>query len=196
MGALITRLKDFKRFNVFCQHKYIYFFCYIFDKIVNVMTNKNGEKKVLVTNKKAYHNYHILEEYEAGIVLSGYEVKSLRLHNASLVDSMVKFVNSEAYLENVYIAPYTQISTHISDYDAKKDRKLLLHKQEINKLFSKSKEKGLTVIPLEIYVSKYGKIKALIGLAKGKTTYDKRDLLKKKDINREIQKTLKSSNKY
>lgn len=155
---------------------------------------KNTEKQVLVTNKKAYHNYHILEEYEAGIVLSGYEVKSLRLHNASLVDSLVKFVNSEAYLENVYIAPYTQISTHISDYDAKKDRKLLLHKQEINKLFSKSREKGLTVVPLEIYVSKYGKIKALIGLAKGKTTYDKRDDLKRKDIEKDTKRQLSNRN--
>lgn len=151
---------------------------------------KNTEKQILVTNKKAYHNYHILEEYEAGIVLSGYEVKSLRLHNVSLVDSIVKFVNDEAYLENVYIAPYTQISTHINDYNAKRDRKLLLHKQEINKLFSKSKEKGLTVVPLEIYVSKYGKIKSLIGLAKGKTTYDKRDLLKKKDIERDTKRQL------
>ena len=155
---------------------------------------KNTEKQVLVTNKKAFHNYHILEEYEAGIALSGYEVKSLRLHNVSLVDSIVKFVNGEAYLENVYIAPYTQISTHITDYNAKRDRKLLLHKQEINKLFSKSKEKGLTVVPLEIYVSKYGKIKALIGLAKGKTTYDKRDLLKKKDIDRDTQRQLSIRN--
>ena len=155
---------------------------------------KNTEKQVLVTNKKAYHNYHILEEYEAGIVLSGYEVKSLRLHNVSLVDSIVKFVNGETYLENVYIAPYTQISTHINDYNAKRDRKLLLHKQEINKLFSKSKEKGLTAVPLEIYVSKYGKIKALIGLAKGKTTYDKREQLKKKDIERDTKRQLSIRN--
>ncbi len=152
------------------------------------MPNKNTEKKVLVTNKKAYHNYHILEEYEAGIVLSGYEVKSLRLHNASLVDSLVRINNSEAFLENVYIAPYTQISTHIQDYQTKRLRKLLLHKQEIVKIFSKSKEKGLTVVPLEIYVSKYGKIKALIGLAKGKTTYDKREDLKKRDIKRELER--------
>ena len=122
--------------------------------------------------------------------MSGYEVKSLRLHNVSLVDSIVKFVNGEAYLENVYIAPYTQISTHINDYNAKRDRKLLLHKQEINKLFSKSQEKGLTVVPLEIYVSKYGKIKSLIGLAKGKTTYDKREQLKKKDIERDTKRQL------
>ena len=150
------------------------------------MVKKNTEKKVLVTNKKAYHNYHILEQYEAGIVLSGYEVKSLRLHNASLADSLVRFNNSEAFLENVYIAPYLQISSHIQNYQAQKLRKLLLHKQEIIKIYSKSKEKGLTVVPLEIYVSKYGKIKALIGLAKGKTTYDKKEDLKRKDIQREL----------
>ena len=79
-----------------------------------------------------------------------------------------------------------QISSHIKDYQTKRLRKLLLHKNEINKIYSKSREKGLTVVPLEIYVSKYGKIKALIGLAKGKTTYDKKEDLKKRDINREL----------
>lgn len=152
------------------------------------MSNKNPGKKVLLTNRKAYHNYHILEEYEAGVVLSGYEVKSLRLHNASLVDSLVRFNNNEAFLENVYIAPYTQISSHIKDYQAKRLRKLLLHKQEILKISAKSKEKGLTVVPLEIYVSKHGKIKVLIGLAKGKTMYDKREDLKRKDIKRELER--------
>lgn len=152
------------------------------------MSTKKLEKQILITNKKAFHDYHILEEYEAGIVLSGYEVKSLRLHNVSLVDSLVRFVNGEAYLDNVYIAPYLQISSHVQEYEAKRKRKLLLHRQEIVKINSKAKEKGLTVIPLEIYVSKYGKIKVLIGLAKGKTTYDKKEILKKKDINRELQR--------
>ena len=146
------------------------------------MSAKKLEKQILITNKKAFHDYHILEEYEAGIVLSGYEVKSLRLHNVSLVDSLVRFVNGEAYLDNVYIAPYLQISSHVQEYEAKRKRKLLLHRQEIVKINSKAKEKGLTVIPLEIYVSKYGKIKVLIGLAKGKTTYDKKEILKKKDL--------------
>jgi len=152
------------------------------------VSTKKLEKQILITNKKAFHDYHILEEYEAGIVLSGYEVKSLRLHNVSLVDSLVRFVNGEAYLDNVYIAPYLQISSHVQEYEAKRKRKLLLHRQEIVKINSKAKEKGLTVIPLEIYVSKYGKIKVLIGLAKGKTTYDKKEILKKKDINRELQR--------
>jgi SsrA-binding protein len=152
------------------------------------MAKKNTENKIIATNKKAFHNYHILEQFETGIVLSGYEVKSARLHNVSMVDSVVRFFNNEAFAENVYIAPYTQISTHVSDYDSKRARKLLMHKQEIIKLHSKSREKGLTVVPLELYVSKYGKIKMLIGLAKGKTTYDKKEVLKKKDIARELQR--------
>jgi len=152
------------------------------------MAKKNTENKILATNKKAFHNYHILEQFETGIVLSGYEVKSARLHNVSMVDSVVRFLNNEAFAENIYIAPYTQISTHVSDYDSKRSRKLLMHKQEIIKLYSKSREKGLTVVPLELYVSKYGKIKMLIGLAKGKTTYDKKEVLKKKDIARELQR--------
>lgn len=152
------------------------------------MPAKKPEKQILVTNKKAFHNYHILEQYEAGIVLSGYEVKSLRLHNVSLVDSVIRFVNGEAFIENAYIAPYLQISTHVQDYQTKRQRKILLHKQEIIKINSKSKEKGLTVVPLEIYVSPYGKIKVSIGLAKGKTTYDKKEVLKKKDINRELER--------
>ncbi len=147
---------------------------------------KNNEKNILASNRKAFHNYHILEEYEAGIVLSGYEVKSLRQHNVSLADSLVRFNNNEAFLENVYIAPYVQISSHIQDYNATKLRKLLLHKNEIIKIYSKSREKGLTVVPLEIYISKYGKIKVLIALAKGKTTYDKKEDLKKRDIKREM----------
>lgn len=83
------------------------------------MPKKNTENKILATNKKAFHNYHIIEQYEAGIVLSGYEVKSARLHNLSLVDSTVRFSDSEAFMENVYIAPYTQISTHVTDYESK-----------------------------------------------------------------------------
>jgi SsrA-binding protein len=155
------------------------------------MADIKKERTTIFTNKKALHNYHILEDYETGIVLSGYEVKSARLHNVSLTDSLVRITKGEAFLENAYIAPYSQISTHIQDYNAKRLRKLLLHKKEIIKLASKVKEKGLTIVPLELYVSKYGKIKLSIGLAKGKTTYDKKELLKKKDIEREMQKSLR-----
>lgn len=143
-------------------------------------------KKVFSTNRKAYYNYEILEKLEAGIVLSGYEVKSIRESNISLADSMVRFLNGEAFVENIFIAPYKQISSHILDYDAKKKRKLLMHKSEISKMQIKVKEKGLTVVPLEVYIGGSGKVKLLIGLAKGKKSYDKREAIKKKDIAREM----------
>jgi SsrA-binding protein len=147
---------------------------------------KKSDKKILSSNRKAFHNYQIIEKAEAGVALCGYEVKSARKSNISLGDSMVRFINGEAWAENIFIAPYEHISSHVFDYDAKRKRKLLLHKTEINKLSSKAKEKGLTVIPLEVYISNKGKIKILIGLAKGRHSYDKKEVLKKKDINREL----------
>lgn len=146
------------------------------------------EKKIFSSNRKAYYNYEILEKLETGIVLSGYEVKSVRRSNISLVDSIVKFSNSEAFVENVFIAPYEQISSHIADYDPKRKRKLLMHKSEINKMHAKVKEKGFTVVPLEVYIGGKGKVKVLIGLAKGKKSYDKKEAIKKKDIAREMAK--------
>ncbi|MDR1522587.1 MAG: SsrA-binding protein SmpB [Endomicrobium sp.] len=143
-------------------------------------------KKIFANNKKAYHDYEILEKLEVGLVLSGHEVKAIKCSNVSLLDSLVKFSSQEAFVENMFIAPYEQISTHILDYNAKKKRKLLMHKQEIKRMYSKVKEKGLTVIPLEVYVGSKGKIKLLIGLAKGKKSYDKKELLKQKDIARQM----------
>ncbi|MDR1721181.1 MAG: SsrA-binding protein SmpB [Endomicrobium sp.] len=143
------------------------------------------KKRVLSSNKKAYYNYEILEKLETGIVLFGYEVKSAKESNVSLVNVSVKFSNGEAFAENMFIAPYERISTHIADYDDRRKRKLLMHKSEIVKFCSKVKEKGFTAVPLEIYVSSKGKIKLLIGLAKGKKMYDKREALKRRDIVRE-----------
>ncbi|MDR2437638.1 MAG: SsrA-binding protein SmpB [Endomicrobium sp.] len=145
-------------------------------------------KKIFSSNRKAYYNYEILEKVEAGIVLSGYEVKSIRRSNISLVDSLVRFSNGEAFVENVFISPYEQMSSHVSDYDAKRKRKLLMHKSEINRMNAKIKEKGLTIVPLEVYISVKGKVKLLMGLAKGKKSYDKKEAIKKKDIAREIVK--------
>jgi SsrA-binding protein len=148
-------------------------------------------KKVLVSNRKAFHNYEILERIEAGIVLSGYEVKSARNSNISLEDSFVKFYNSEVFVENIFIAPYKQISSHIQEYDAKRRRKLLMHRIEINKIYSKTREKGLAAVPLEIYINEKGKLKVLVGLGKGRKTYDKKELLKKRDIALETARELK-----
>jgi SsrA-binding protein len=146
------------------------------------------EKKIFSSNRKAYYNYEILEKLETGIVLSGYEAKSVRRSNISLVDSIVRFSNGEAFVENVFIAPYEHISSHIADYDTKRKRKLLMHKCEINRMYAKVKEKGFTVVPLEVYIGGKGKVKLLIGLAKGKKSYDKKETIKKKDIAREMAK--------
>ncbi|MCL2484970.1 MAG: SsrA-binding protein SmpB [Endomicrobia bacterium] len=153
------------------------------------------EKKIFSTNRKAFHDYEILEKLEAGIVLSGYEVKSVRRSNITLVDGIVRFSNGEAFAENIFIAPYEQISTHISDYDTKRKRKLLMHKSEINRMHSKVKEKGLTVVPLEVYVSSKGRMKLLVGLAKGKRAYDKKETIKRKDIERETAREIRADRK-
>jgi len=144
--------------------------------------------KTLASNKKAFHNYEILDRLEAGIVLYGHEVKSARKGNFSILDSVVKFDKGEAFLHEAYIAPYEQMSSHVINYEAKRPRKLLLHKSEVLKFHARVKEKGLTAVPLEVYVSPKGKIKVLIALAKGKNTYDKKEALKKKDIARELSK--------
>ncbi|MCB4791758.1 MAG: SsrA-binding protein SmpB [Elusimicrobia bacterium] len=153
---------------------------------------EKNDKKIIASNRKAFHNYEILESFEAGIVLEGYEVKSLRQSKASLVDGIVRFDKDEAYLDNVHIAPYLQQSTHVIDYNPRRKRKLLLHRREINRLSGRTKEKGLAVIPLELYFSKKNMVKVSLGLGKGKKVYDKREVLRKRDINREMERDIKS----
>jgi SsrA-binding protein len=148
------------------------------------------EKKTVTTNRKAFHDYAILETFEAGMMLAGYEVKSLRHGDANLTDGMVRFWKDEAFLEGVHIAPYAQQSTHVQDYDPRQRRKLLMHKQQINRLATRVREKGLTVVPLEIYFSPRGIAKVSIGLAKGKKTVDKRASLKKRDIEKETRREM------
>jgi SsrA-binding protein len=148
------------------------------------------EKKIFSSNRKAYYDYEILEKLETGIALLGYEVKSIKRRNINLTNSVIKLSNGEAFVENMFIAPYEQISTHVVDYDAKRRRKLLMHKSEINKMHMKVREKGYTVVPLEIYIGNKGKIKLLIGLAKGKKAYNKKEIIKKRDIKREMSKEL------
>ena len=152
---------------------------------------KPTDKKTVATNRKAYHNYNITETYEAGLSLAGYEVKSLRSGQVNLTDGFVNFRNGEAYLANVYISPYLNQSSHVMDYEPTRQRKLLLHKQQINHLFSKTREKGLTLVPLEIFFSKRGHAKVILGMGKGKRLSDKRETLKKKSMEREIQKEFK-----
>jgi SsrA-binding protein len=143
-------------------------------------------KKVLSSNKKNYFDYEIIEKLEVGILLYGCEVKSSKQANLSLVGSIIKFSNGEAFIENAFISPYEWASSNIINYDARRKRKLLMHKSEINKLSTKVKEKGFAVVPLEIYIGNNGKIKLLVGFAKGRKLYNKKEYLKKKDIAREL----------
>ena len=143
----------------------------------------------LVSNRKAFYNYEILETFEAGIVLRGTEIKSLRNHGGSLVDSYVLIKKDEMWLINSSIAPYRYGSVH--NHKEKRDRKLLMHKNEISRLKRITQEKSLTMIPLSFYL-KNGIIKVKVALAKGKKLYDKRRVLKEKEDKKAIRKALKS----
>ncbi len=146
--------------------------------------------KIIATNKKAYHDYFIQETYEAGLSLVGTEVKSLRDGKANLKESYVHIKTGEAFLLNCHISPYSH--GNIQNHEPTRTRKLLLHKREIEKLWAKLKQTGLTLIPLKLYF-KEGKAKIEIGLAKGKRQYEKRDTIKKKEASREIERHLKTN---
>lgn len=137
---------------------------------------------VEVKNKKAYFDYTILNEIEAGIALTGTEIKSIRKGSIDLKDTFVNIKNNEAYVLNMYIAKYEE--GNIFNHDERRTRKLLLHKSEIKKLKEQIKIEGLTIIPLKLYFKK-NKVKLLIGVCKGKKLYDKRASLKEKDLKRE-----------
>ncbi len=143
----------------------------------------------LVSNRKAFHDYEILETFEAGIVLLGTEVKSLRNHGGSLQDSYVVLHHGEAWMKNSTIAPYR--FGNIFNHEDRRERKLLLHKREYEKLRALSEQKGLTIIPLAMYI-KNGFIKVKIGVAKGKKDYDKRAALKSREHKRAIDRAMKS----
>ena len=145
------------------------------------------EIKTVATNRKAFHEYHILETHEAGIQLMGSEVKSIREGNVSLKESYVLIRAGEAWLKGAHIASYSH--TGIEGHELIRDRKLLLHKKEISRIGSKLAEKGLTAVPTKLYF-KGGLIKLEVGLAKGKKLHDKRDSKKKRDIERDIQRAL------
>src|SRR3990170_6716482 len=142
-------------------------------------------EQVVSTNRKAYHDYFIEETCEAGITLLGTEVKSLREGKANLKDSYALIKGNEIFLLNCHISPYSH--GNIQNHDPLRTRKLLLHRKEINKLWGKLTQKGLTLIPLKIYFNKQGKTKVEIGLCRGKRQYEKREALKEKEAKREIQ---------
>ncbi|MHB8170213.1 MAG: SsrA-binding protein SmpB [Thermincolia bacterium] len=149
-------------------------------------------EKVIAENRKARHDYHIEEVYEAGIELKGTEVKALRLGKANLKDSFALVKNGEVYLHNVHISPYEQGNRF--NHEPTRARRLLLHKHEINKLFGATKREGLTLVPLKLYF-KRGKVKLALALAKGKKHYDKRDDMAARDAKREIERAFKERHK-
>ena len=149
--------------------------------------------KLIANNKKAYHDYFILETYEAGISLAGTEVKSMRMGKCSIKESFIRIENGEVFVYGMHISPYEK--GNIFNKDPLRVRKLLLHKQEIHKLLGKMKEKGMTLVPLRVYL-KGSLVKVEIGLAKGKKLYDKRQDIAKKDQRREAERDFKVKNLY
>ena len=152
---------------------------------------KEKGSRLIANNKKAYHDYFIEETYEAGIALHGTEVKSLRMGKCSIKESFVRIENEEVYIYGMHISHYEK--GNIFNRDPLRVKKLLLHKYEINKLLGKIKEKGYTLVPLQVYF-KDGKVKVEIGLARGKKLYDKREAIAKKDQRREAEKEFKVRN--
>jgi SsrA-binding protein len=149
----------------------------------------DASEKVVATNRKAFHDYFIEERYEAGIMLQGTEVKSLREGRVNLQDSYASVRGSEVYLHQCHISPYSH--GNMMNHDPTRVRKLLLHKAEIHKLLGKTQQKGLTLIPLRIYFSKRGYAKIELGLAKGKKLYDRRETIKTREAGREVQRAIK-----
>ena len=153
-------------------------------------TGKESQK-LIANNKKAYHDYFIDETYEAGVVLHGTEVKSMRMGKCSIKESFIRIENGEVFVYGMHISPYEK--GNIFNKDPLRIKKLLMHKYEINKLQGKIKEKGYTLVPLQVYF-KDGKAKVEVGLARGKKLYDKREDIARKDQKREAEKEFKIRN--
>lgn len=145
------------------------------------------EIKIVATNRKARHEYFLLDEYEAGIVLMGSEIKSIRAGRISLAEAYVRIENHEAWLMDAHVAPYEQASQF--NHDPKRPRKLLLHRKEIDKLDAEVNQKGVTIVPLRVYL-KGGRAKIEIAVAKGKKLYDKREAIAKRDAQREMERNI------
>src|SRR5215510_3948866 len=152
------------------------------------MTKTTGIK-VITKNRKAQHDYHLEKSYQAGLVLQGSEIKSIRANHINLGDGFVQEKNGELWLLGVHISPYEQASS-FSRHDPVRPRKLLLHKKEIAQIIAQSRERGYTVVPTMVYLER-GRAKVEIALAKGKKLYDKREAIAKRDSEREIRRALK-----
>jgi len=157
------------------------------------MTTQRSERELaqanIAENRKAFHDYHILDTYEAGVALLGTEVKAIREGRVNLRDSYASVNRGEVFLHNVNISPYSHRG--YADHEPLRQRKLLLHKHEILKLTGKVAEKGMTLVPLRMYF-KDGRVKVAIGVAKGKTEYDKRETIKQREVDRETRAVMKT----
>jgi SsrA-binding protein len=150
------------------------------------MAAEGGGEKLITANRRAFHDYHILDRLEAGIVLTGTEVKSLRVNGCSLVDGYATVKNGEIWLMNVHVPPYQQ-GTFFSQHEARRDRKLLLHAREIARVAAELQEKGLSLVPLRVYF-KRGVVKVEVGIGRGKKQYDKRAAIKQREARREVER--------
>ena len=157
------------------------------------MAKGKESQKLIANNKKAYHDFFIDETYECGIALHGTEVKSMRMGKCSIKEAFVRIEDGEVFVYGMHVSPYEK--GNIFNKDPLRVKKLLLHKYEINKLLGKIKEKGYTLVPLQVYF-KDGKVKVEIGLARGKKLYDKRQDIAKRDQRREVEKEFKVKNLY
>lgn len=152
------------------------------------LTDREKAQRVVSENRKALHDYHILETFEAGVVLQGTEVKSIREGRVNLRDSFARVEAGEVFVYNIHISPYS--NRGYADHEPTRRRKLLLHRQEIRKLIGKTVEKGMTLVPLRLYF-KDGKVKLAISLARGKQAHDKRDAIRKREVDRETRAAVK-----
>jgi len=154
---------------------------------------KKEQDNSIATNRKARHDYHIFDTYEAGIELKGTEVKSLREKKGNLTDSFARVMNGQVFLFNLHISPYA--FGNLNNHDPLRIRRLLLHKIEISKLAGQTNQKGLALIPLKLYF-KDGRVKVQLAVARGKTQYDKRDTIKKDEARREMQRATRTDFKH
>ena len=152
-------------------------------------TEREKAQKVVADNRKAFHDYHVLETWEAGLVLLGTEIKAIREGRVNLRDSFARVDNGEVWLANMHISPYSH--TGYAHHEERRQRKLLLHKHEINKVMGLVRERGLTLVPLQLYF-KNGRLKASLALVKGKQTHDKREAIRKREVDRETRAAVKA----
>jgi SsrA-binding protein len=152
-------------------------------------TERQQAEKIISENRKAYHDYHLIETFEAGVALVGTEVKAIREGRVNLRDSFARVTDGEVFVHNVHIGPYS--SRGYADHEALRPRKLLLHRHEIRKLIGKVVERGLTLVPVRMYF-KAGRVKVAISLAKGKQAHDKRETIRRREIDRESRAAIKS----